>query len=354
MKRSWENMAVEPMELYAVVDSVAVEGTRTLHVFFEERHRSMPRALAAPPFAVTKGGGGSRWLMGTGRYSIEGVSHTMTARSEECVLRFVAAGRRDPRDMLESDVDLMLTTDPRVLGYAERRAHLTTLALPWDRTYVLVSATRVESLRRGEHVDGVLEALTDALARDAVRVDARGYRGQSWWSEIDDCGKLVVGLLNDPPIPAGAYATGQRHVVYDSADPIARDLAQRIVALAVADPDRSADASALAAAVPGLSNGESGIVAHGVTSGELALSLWSGDDFAYVIAVPRLTPDPCYAARQLANRAPWLAPSSRELADALVPLVDTRSHVIARREHVALIADGLGNIMVSNGTKEAE
>ena len=30
-----------------------------------------------------------------------------------------------------------------------------------------------------------MEALTDALARDAVRVDARGYRGQSWWSEID-------------------------------------------------------------------------------------------------------------------------------------------------------------------------
>ena len=45
----------------------------------------------------------------------------------------------------------------------------------------------------------------------------------------------------------------------------------------------------------------------------------------------------------------WLGAPGVDLAEALIPLVDVRSHVIARRDRFGLIIDWYGELLVVNG-----
>jgi hypothetical protein len=150
-------------------------------------------------------------------------------------------------------------------------------------------------------------------------------------------------------MPRGALpASGQRRILYNSTDGIARDLAERIVALAATDPARSAEATALGSAVPGLRRKGSGLKAEGVWVSELRMSLRDGNDFAYIIPVPRRFYDPCREMQKLVKQARWLSGLEEDIAEALVPLVDTRRHVIVRRDKAGLLCDWYGNVLVAN------
>jgi len=349
VKASWEGAAVEPMTLFALIDSVVASGERTLEVYFARGQRVVPRMLASAAFAVTKSTSSSRWPLGTTNLEVAGAGDAIVVRSlysRRGLVRFVPVAPRDPRDLLEQTVDLMVTADPTVIGYADKRPHLDTIALPWERTYVLLSTSRVEALRRGHRLPAVPVEFCDALARDAVRVDARGHRDVSWWDRVSECGELATGLVESAAAPDGVTGRG---IVYDSGDAIARDLAQRLVALAARDPESSREAAAIAAAVPGSTLQYRDMVAHGMSTSELALSMWAGDDFAYVVALPLVDSDVCYAARQFANQAPWVTRAGGELSRALIALVDTRAHVIVRRDRVGLTIDGLADICITNG-----
>jgi len=280
--------------------------------------------------------------------------HAITTRPtfgvDEPVIQFLESPRHDARDLLEGAVDMMVSSDPSVIEYAAGRSGFVTVALPWSETYVLLSTTRVRELRAGSRPEQLPEDLSDALARDAVRGDARGYRSPSWWNDLYGCDDLLADGVDPSPIPRGATApTGPRRIVYDASDPIARDLAERIVALASRGTDVSNEAAAVAAAVPGLTGSGDRPVAEGLAARDLLQSLWAGDDFAYVISIPRMPPEPCYGARRLLNRAPWLVGGGADLSQALIPLVDTRLHVIAREGMFGLIIDAYGNMLVMTG-----
>ena len=96
------------------------------------------------------------------------------------VIRFVETSEFDSRDMLESGIDVMVTADRAVIDYAAGRPQLATIALPWDRTYVLLSTSRVKELRWGGELPAVSPDLAERLAQDAVRGDARGHQSPSW------------------------------------------------------------------------------------------------------------------------------------------------------------------------------
>jgi hypothetical protein len=343
----------------ALIDSAIVVENRSLHVYLKQPHKNVPRELSTPALAIAKPS--ANWPLGSGPYRVE-ASGRVTGRVSKRiitvspssgapgpVIQFVETSAYDARDLLEGVIDVMITADPSVVEYASSRSRLTTFALAWDHTYVLLSTSRVQELRRGSSLGSVSSDFLDALARDAVRGDARGYRSPSWWEDVDDCGELSETIDGLPPVPKGAYASsGVRRILYDSDDPIARDVAERLVALAASDPSVSHEAAVIASAVPGLTSGAPRLTAEGLTSGELGRSLFAGDDFAYVIAIPRRPPDACYEVRKLLNRAPWLANLEVDFDDALIPLVDTRLHVIANRDRVGLVIDGYGNLLISN------
>jgi hypothetical protein len=358
---SWSILPIKIMAFTAGIDSVTLAGDRAIHVYVDRPHQSPPGILAALELAVVKRTRDSRWPLGTGFYKtavrdpgdVLYPDILITTRSDPGsngpVFKFIETSVSDTRDLLEGDVDMMVTSDPAVIEYANSRQQLAVTPLPWDKTYLLLSTSRVQELRRGGELSGFLEDLADELARNAVRGDARGYEPPSWWDELDECGGLYRSESGPPPLPMGAYTTsGMRRILYDQSDPIARGLAERIVALAGTDPITSPGLAELNMIVPGMLGDPGRTISEGVTWDELGQSLKNGQDFAYIFQVQRRPSDPCYEARVLISRARWLAPEETDFSDALIPLVDTRRYVITSRDRVGLSFNWNGDILLDH------
>lgn len=341
--RCWQ----DAITLHASIDSAVAAGDRRVRIFLSSRQRTVPRELSSGAFAVSKLQPGSRWPLGTGPYRIDGNAADFVSMrpvgGAEPVLGFQRIDREDTKDLLEGTIDMLITTDPGVVEYARARTQFETQPLPWNRTYVLLCVSRVEDLRLGYPVPGVPAEFGARLALDAVRGDARGFESPSWWNELRGC-----GMRSEAARPRGAL-TGLRRILYDRSDVMARDLTERIIALAATDPAVSEDAAAITAAIPGLSGDFGSTAAQGVSAADLILRLRDGDEFAYVVPVRRRPHDPCYEAVRLLQDAPWLAAAGVDLDEAIVPLVDARPHVVARRDRFGLVVDWYGDLLIVNG-----
>ena len=357
----WE----DALRLHTVIDSAAAIGDHTITVYLNTRDRHVPRAISAPAFAVSKRIHNSRWLVGTGRYKIAPLQNRITGLPSHVVtlsptpgamgpvIQFVESSVDDARDLLEHKIDVMVTSDPAVIDYASSKSQLATIELPWDKTYVLVSTTRAREITNGGSLKSHDGNLSDALARDAVRGNARGCRPPVWWDDLRNCEMLPrVIAPTSARLPDAIDDNDVRRILYDSSDPVARSLAERIVALAAANPGSSSEAEAITELLPGTGPAGNRFVAEGVTKGRFNVSFRAGDDFAYVISLPQRTPIPCFEARELISRAPWLAALGIDFFDAIVPLVDTRAHVIAKKDEFGLFVDWYGNLVIVNDTPE--
>lgn len=271
-----------------------------------------PRRFADPALAVTRTMTGQDWPIGSGAYVFDTSGGRVTvapvagANRPVLVLRSAASG--DARDLLDAGVDLLVTDDPAVLGYAATRTDFATIALPWERTYMLAVP--------GEAI-AVDPSVRAGLARDAVRVDARPA-GVSWWSDpISPCDL-------EPPTGAAPLSQGPTSggVLYSADDATARDLAGRLIALGITGTTGPPRASGL-----------------GTT--EFSAALGSGRGAAYVLPLPSATLEPCAAVRALIARAPWLADGP---ARHLTPLVETRRRAIVRRGAAAFTVDWDGTL----------
>ncbi len=207
----------------------------------------------------------------------------------------------DLRDILDRGLpaahlprpDVVVTRDPNLLAYAASSAEYFTVALPYDRTYFLVA------------VDSASPAPSrverDALARDAVTADARGAAPP--FASINDTTCLVVFARASPP-PRSVVA-------YPAGDAVARQLAERIVALA--------RARARPAWLPAsLASGGAASRVAAIDIGSAADALLGGRAAAAIVAIPR---DPHTECGTSDNSFPWRG----------VPLVDSRAHAIVRR-----------------------
>ena len=360
--KCWQRGSADSLGLAVGIDSTAAEGDYLLHVYMDRTCEAVPRVLADPVFALVKGSEDDRWPLGTGFYRLDSTDWDRGEDSDRIftvcptfgpggpVIRFVVASMSDERDLLGGWVDLMFTSDPEAIEYAESRPQFDVIALPWDRTYVLLSTSRLQSLLQGSLVDTIPAEFLDGLAWDAVVGDARGSRPPYWWVEIDTCKRLAPFMQGEEAVHQDGPSPSNNHrIIYDSSDPVARGLAERIVALGAIDPDEAPDAGALASAVPGLIGGDRSAVAEGVSPGGLARRLRNGDDFAYIFSVSRMPIDPCYETRRLFDQVPWLGAGPVDLSHTLLPLVDTRRHVIAARGRVTLWSDGKGDFLIANG-----
>lgn len=294
--------------------SVSAPGAGTLRVNLASAARTVPHVLADPAWAVTRVAAGDPWPMGTGRFRADtgGGRVMLVAAGAEPVVELRSRVAGDMRDLLDAGVDILVTAEPAALGYAAQRPDLTTEPLPWDSTYVLLTQAEV----------AVFDSLRPGLARDAVRVDARPAAGPFWWMDRGERMCAVSSREIIPPVPPSAPLSPVRTVwAALEGDGPARDLSERLVALMSGRMGTDGAARALTMAPD-----------------TFAAALWGGRFAGYVLAVPRRPPDACRALRDLVRRAPWLARA------VLVPLVDTRRHVVIRRGAAAFTVDWDGTL----------
>jgi len=254
--------------------------TRVVTMMLARPTDDIPPVLGDPALAVAKAAPDTSWPIGTGAYWATSATTTaqeiraQNSHGDTLVFRLVASG--DARDLLDAGVDLLVTRDRALRDYAATLKDRIVVALPWDRTYVYVTAEG-----DGTRIDDV---------EQAVRAEARRAEGDAWWKDLRACGS-GGGQASAPGAPAG-----QRRILYSRTDPTARELAGRLAALTRA-------------------------MASARSSDDLHAAVAAGKEAGYVVALPRATADPCRAARDLLP--PWPA--------TITALVDTRPTAIVRR-----------------------
>ena len=262
-------------------------------VTFAKERDDVPPMLGDPGLAVTKPAPDSSWPIGTGSYWATSATTTPqeirahTPRGDTLVFKFAASG--DARDLLDAGVDLLVTRDRALRDYAATLQNHEVAALPWDRTYVYVTA---EAGGGSTRFDGL---------EQAVRAEARRAEGDFWWRDLRACG---IARDSAPPAP-----TGQRRILYPRGDPTARELAGRLAALTHA-------------------------VATGRAPDDFSAALAGGKDWGYVVALPRVTANVCRSAKDLLPT--WPA--------TFTALVDTRPTAIVRRGVARWTVDQDGSV----------
>lgn len=244
--------------------------------------------------------------------------------------------RSDLRDLLESGVDIMITLDSDVVDYARRHEHFTVTELPYDRVYVLMSRSRLDPREPGHNAPGISRGLQESLAADAVRSSARAADSDLWWDDVGGCDppSETVPWRATPATPSAA-GTSSMQIGYEVDDPIARAIAERIVALAAAGTQGHSE---IAAVLPGL---RPDVQARGISRPTFE------EAFAYIVALPLTVADPCVERLRLIERVHWLLPAEDHLDRAIVPLVEARRYAIFRNGAPPLAADCFGNVRVA-------
>jgi hypothetical protein len=261
-----------------------------------------------------------------------GLPYTKRPSDAASRARVHAAWAAAARDALDRGVDLLVTDDPAIVSYAAHNDSLLTFALPWDRTYVLLTS---ESAPQGS-IAALRLILADRLA-DAVRADFRVSEAPFWWESPDRCGKPTATT------PLGGRSS---RVVYLHGDRIAQGLAERLVALTGRGVERGED-SVFRALLPKLRHlGTARATAAALSPSEFAAALHAGDDLAYVLPLPRFANAPCNELTALLRAAPWL--------QSVTPLIDTRNVAIVRRGRVGLRVDADGSLRLLNAASQKD
>lgn len=199
----------------------------------------------------------------------------------------------DLRDVLDRGLpasrsprpDVVVTSDASTIAYAIGSGEYAAYALPYVQTYVLLSSDSGAMPSPAER---------DALARNAVTADVRGAVEPFAW--LADAGCSVQ--------PATPPATTHAIVAYAAGDVIARQLAERIVALAPSHP----------AWIPAMTTPRvAALPADSITA-----AIAAGRAAAAIVALPRDAHNHC-------------GTSAAPLSLHTVPLVDSRAHAIVRR-----------------------
>lgn len=305
----WTSFAVH------IADAATIVDDHTITVSLPDTNLSL---LAEPALAVYRRLADSRWPEGSGPYHVAEtapglVDMAAVAAGPRLAIRFTRDA--DARDQIDAGADLVLSTGPITVSYAATRPGLESIPLPWSETYVLAlphgAMPAFDALAKSD--SGA--TFRAALAMDAVRPEARGAGPPYWWTAPANCEFTNAGA----PAP---LASGSARIVYSTDDQPAQQLAERLVALGAAPTSfrRSRDA--------------------------FDASLHSGDELAFVFALPRRSLAPCHDLAALMSRVPWFG------ANTLVPLVDIRTRAIVKRGALSATIDWDGTIRIASGSPQ--
>jgi hypothetical protein len=326
-----------PPHVRRLVETIDTVDDRSLAITLRRQQTNVPLALAHPDLAIARHTADSPWPLGTridgaAAESAPGTSvadPVITLRRDDVPsIRFLVAAR-DPRDLLDERVDLMLTRDPATLAYAATLPHFQSVPLEWHRIHVLLTPGRT----RGAPL--LSEDVRQVLANDAVRGEARGAAGPFWWQMLDGCGVAQYEPRNQP--------TSTPRIVYDARDGVARDLAERFVGLARSSgPAAAAILDVLLPDRPRRTFERS----TGLTGEPLAVARRRGADAGYVVSLDRRPLDPCRDIQMAIESMSWLDP------ETIVPLVETRLRAIVRRGRSGISAEWDGGLLIAGTSVE--
>ena len=337
-------------EVRRLVRAVSVLDDRTLGIALRSEGGDAPLALAHTDLAVARRVPGSLWPVGTrpARISPDGDKPGSTGPTGQSVItlirlpadspsldrpenllsvRFIVAPGRDPRDLLDQGVDLLLVRDSRALDYAATLPQFVTTPLEWQRTHVLLIPGRART-------SSPLSAeAREALAHDAVRGEARGALGPFWWQSLPGCEVAYSQPRSQAPSTTG-------RIVYDRSDGAARGLAERLVGLVRASgPGAAAILDALLPDRPSRTYQ----IAAGLTGEALVMARRRGNDAGYIMVFDRRPLDPCREIQAIVDNVGWVDP------ETIVPLVDTRLQAVVRRGRSGVTKEWDGGLLIVEG-----
>lgn len=315
-----------------LVHSIVPTDDRTVAIALRSQRVDAPLALAHTDLAIAKPAADSPWPLGTRTDGAapEPDAPGIAARSVITIrgdtlspIRFVP-GAGDPRDLLDKQVDLLLTRDAAALEYAATLPHFQSVPLEWQRIHVLLTPGRM-SASPSPSADA-----RQALATDAVRGESRGAVGPFWWQMLPDC------EVADPQ-PRNQSTTTTR-IVYDQRDAAARDLAERLVGLA---RDSGREPTGLLERLLPHRPRQTYQRAVGLTGEALARARRLGTDAGYIVPLERRPLDACRDIQVVMESAPWLDP------ETIVPLVETRLRAVVRRGRSGVNAEWDGGLVLA-------
>jgi len=290
-----------------MLDAVVAAGEHELRVMVREAFPSVPRLLADPQLAVRADrGGADSWPVGTRGYAVQSVTDTdvlivpvgAMGGDDLPVVRLVY-GDGDLRDLIDARADLVITRELRVVDYARSASGYRSVSLPWSRTYGLVVGT--DSIGGSAWRD-----VSDALRTDLAEDPFRPPRDRYWWDGLSRCREANRSWVRDT-------ARSDR-LVYRGSDPVARDLAERLVALGSSLPPH---AGALR-----------GAIAAGLSDLAFERALAVGSDRGYIVELPTGVLDPCGAAFDVTRSIPWI--DAEQVGSAIIPLAEARFTALVR------------------------
>lgn len=291
-----------------MLDSVVATDAFVLDVYARPGFRDSPIWLAANEYSLR-----------------ERVPHKSESERN---IQSIPQEKKDIRDLLVADVDVVVTEDPDVIAYARQDRDLVVHALPWQKTYTVVLPPHMHAEDASDPLPG---GVLHRLSSDAVQGDTRAHTNGMWWDDAVSCAGRI-------PIEVGTSAKGAlTHIYFNANDPTARDLAERLATLASADKRMLPDA----AYIQDLFKNDQRVLATGLTEGVFATRLAASGHDAFIVRVPLHPIDACEAMTALKKHMPWISAKSRQ---GLVPLVDARAHLIARRGVGQLHIDWFGNV----------
>ena len=159
--------------------------------------------------------GTGRWT--TWRPASSGERLLVPGDSAAPVLRLIPmTASTDPRDLVDRQVEVILTADPAALEYARAQPGREVVPLAWATTYVLILPDSAGT--PGQPTD----RLRTELAGEVVRAEARPAADSGWWN----------GGVCSVQTPRPSVRLPD--IMVPAQDPVARAIAERLVALAPA------------------------------------------------------------------------------------------------------------------------
>jgi len=290
-RATWIWTAVRP-------ESVRVLGDRELQVRLDDP-LDLPELLTRPEFSVYRREDdawpiGTRGLTATTEQRTSGV-RTVTCRDSTgtAVTTFEVVRSADARDAVAPGIDAAVVRSRAGIRFLASLPDVRLTPLPWSRLYLL-------AVPGGPPPVALDAGVREELARDVAASDARA--AESW----------LLAPRADAEAPGTAPLAGpalarERRIVVPRIDDDAARLAERLAFLWT----EAATAAPVRVASLGLR--------------EFRDALRSGADLAYVVPVARGAVTADLQRRDLLARAPWIAGSA-----AVVPLVETRAHLVSR------------------------
>ncbi len=305
IEAAWRNSSRGAPQM--MLDSVRAVGERELRVTLRSAFPSVPRLFADPQLAVRADRGETGlWPVGTRRYAVQSSTGSEvllvpvgTMEGDDLPAVRLIFGPGDLRDLIDANAELVITQERYVIDYATSAGGYRSLSLPWSRSYGLVSGTDSTGLAAWRDAAAALSA---GLAHDNVRSPGQTY----WWDGPARCAAAASRTARS--------AARSDRLVYRGGDAIAKDLAERLIAVGSALSPR---AEALR-----------GARAAGLADAAFERALAAGSDVGYIIELPTNVLDPCAAVLDLTRSVPWI--DAEDLGSAMIPLADARFTAIMR------------------------